>query len=100
MTPSPLEAVPAIGSAIGLPLLETVRHPNFPAAITELASQLATGTASVDFVRVAYLACLLVGVVLYLTRFRRRLGKDLMIGGALMVVVGEYIIPAVAAALG
>lgn len=48
-----------------------------------------------DIVRVAYVTCLLVGVLLYFTHLGRRLGKDLIVGGVLLVVLGEYVIPLV-----
>jgi hypothetical protein len=106
MTPSALLLVPAIASAIGLPLLDAPQPPDFAAAIQQFAGQFATETAAVlttvnsaviDIVRVAYVTCLLVGVLLYFTHLGRRLGKDLILGGVLLVVMGEYVIPAVAA---
>ena len=106
MTPSVLLAVPAIASAIGLPLLDAPQPPDPANAIQQFASQFATETAAVltsvnsavlDIVRVAYVTCLLVGVLLYFTHLGRRLGKDLIVGGVLLVVLGEYVIPAVTA---
>jgi len=104
MTASLLLLVPAVASAMGLPILGASRSPGYAAVVQQFASQFAAETSAVltsvnstifDIVRVAYVTCLLVGVLLYFTHVRRRLGKDLMVGGVLLVVMGEYIIPAV-----
>jgi hypothetical protein len=104
MTPSLLLLVPAIASAIGLPILATPQPPDFVTAVQQFASQFAIGTAAVlssvnsavlDIARVAYVTCLLVGIVLYFTHLGRRLGKDLIVGGVVLVVISEYVIPAV-----
>jgi hypothetical protein len=106
MTPSFLLLVPAVASAIGLPILAAPQPPDYAAAIEQFASLFVTETAAVltsvnsaviDIVRVAYVTCLLVGVLLYFTHLGRRLSKDLIIGGVLLVVMGEYAIPAVTA---
>jgi hypothetical protein len=106
MTPSLLLLVPAVASSIGLPLLDTPQPPDLATAIQQFASQFATETAAVlssvnsavlDIARVAYVTCLLVGVLLYFTHLGRRLGKDLIVGGALLVVISEYVIPSVTA---
>ena len=90
MTPSFLLLVPAVATAIGLPILDAPPPPDFVSAIQQFASQFATGTATVlssinsaviDIARVAYVTCLLVGVLLYFTHLGRRLGKDLIVGG-------------------
>ena len=101
-----LLVVPAVASAIGLPILAAPQPPDYVTAVQQFAGQFATGAAAVlisvnsavvDIVRVAYVTCLLVGVLLYFTHLGRRLGKDLIVGGVLLVVVGEYVIPAVTA---
>jgi len=106
MTTSLLLLVPAVASAIGLPILDAPQPPDFATAIQQFASQFATGTAAVltsvntavvDIARVAYVTCLLVGVLLYFTHLGRRLGKDLIMGGVLLVVITEYVIPTVTA---
>jgi hypothetical protein len=106
MTPSLLLLVPAVASAIGLPMLDAPQPPDFATAIQQFASQFSTATAAVltsvntavlDIARVAYVTCLLVGVLLYFTHIGRRLGKDLIVGGVLLVVMTEYVIPAVTA---
>jgi hypothetical protein len=107
MTPFVLLAVPAVASAIGLPLLDAPQAPpDLATAIQQFASTFATETAAVlssvnsavlDIARVAYVTCLLVGVLLYFTHLGRRLGKDLIVGGALLVVITEYVIPSVIA---
>jgi hypothetical protein len=106
MTPSFLLLVPAVASAMGLPILDAPKAPDLATAVQQFASQFATETAAVlasvnsavlDIVRVAYVTCLLVGVLLYFTHLGRRLGKDMMVGGVLLVVMGEYVIPAVTA---
>jgi hypothetical protein len=106
MTPSFLLLVPSVASAIGLAILDAPQPPDVVSAIQQFASQLATGTAGVlvsinsaviDISRVAYVTCLLVGVLLYFTHLGRRLGKDLIVGGVLLVVISEYVIPAVTA---
>ena len=108
MTPSLLllvVVVPAVASAIGLPILDAPQPPDLATAIGQLAGKVAPSTAAVltsfsspffDIARVAYATCLLVGFLLYFTRLRR-LSKDLVIGGVLLVLVSEYVIPAVAA---
>jgi hypothetical protein len=106
MTPAVLLMVPAVASAIGLPLLDAPQPPDLVTAIQQFASQFATETASalssvntavLDIARVAYVTCLLIGVLLYFTHLGRRLGKDLIVGGALLVVISEYVIPSVTA---
>ena len=106
MTPSLLLLVPAVASAIGLPILDAPSPPDLGTAIQQFASQFATETAAVltsvdtaviDIARVAYVTCLLVGVLLYFTHLGRRLGKDLIVGGVLLVVITEYVIPTVTA---
>jgi hypothetical protein len=103
MSPSLLLLVaPAVGSAIGLPLLDTTKPPDLATAIEQFASQFAAETATVlasvdtavyDIARVAYVTCLLVGVLLYFTRLGRRVGKDLIVGGVVLAVIAEYLIP-------
>jgi hypothetical protein len=51
----------------------------------------------IDIARVAYVTCLLVGILLYFTHVGRRLGKDLMFGGVALVVLTEYVVPTVTA---
>jgi len=106
MNPSILLLVPAVASAIGLPILDAPQPPDFVTSIQQFAGQFAAQTAVVlasvnsavvDIVRVAYVTCLLVGVLLYFTHLGRRLGKDLIIGGVLLVILGEYVIPSVTA---
>jgi hypothetical protein len=106
MSPSFLLLAPAVASAMGLPILDAPRPPDVTTAIQQFASQFAIGAAAVltsvnsavtDIIRVAYVTCLLIGVLLYFSHLGRRLGKDLMVGGVLLVVVGEYAIPAVTA---
>ena len=104
MTLSLLLLVPAVGTAIGLPMLDAPQPGGVASGIQQIASQFGTETAAVlatidtavlDIVRVAYLTCLLVGVLLYFTHIGRRLGKDLIIGGVLLLVITEFVIPAV-----
>jgi hypothetical protein len=107
MTPSLLLlVVPAVASAIGLPILGAPQPPDLATGIERFAGQFATATAAVltsvspaviDVARVAYVTCLLVDVLLYFTHLGRRLGKDLVVGGALLVVITEYVIPSVTA---
>jgi hypothetical protein len=106
MTPSFLLLVPTVASAIGLPLLDAPQPPDLATALQQFASQFATGTwavlatintALMDIVRVAYVTCLLVGVLLYYAHLGRRLGKDLIYGGVALIVLTEYVIPAVTA---
>ena len=105
MTPSLLLLVPAVGTGIGLPLLDAGQPSDVAAGIQQFAGQFATETAAVltsidsaviDIVRVAYLTCLLVGVLLYFSHLGRRLGKDLIMGGVVLFVMAEFIIPALA----
>jgi hypothetical protein len=101
-----LVVVPVVASAIGLPILDAPRPPDLATTIGQLAGRLAPATAAglttsfnsafLDIARLAYVTCLLVGFMLYFTP-RRRLSKDLVIGGVLLVVVSEYVVPAVIA---
>jgi hypothetical protein len=104
MTPQLLLLLPAVASTIALPLLGGPRVLDVAAGIQKLAGQFASeteatlvviNTAVTDIVRVAYVTCLLVGVLLYYTHIGRRLGKDLIIGGVLLVVIAEFLIPVV-----
>jgi hypothetical protein len=106
MIPPFLLQLPNVASGIGLPLMDASQPPDLVTAILQFAGQFATGTgaalsslnlAVVDVARMAYLTCLLIGVLLYFTRVGRRLGKDMVIGGVLLVVVSEYMVPAVSA---
>jgi hypothetical protein len=105
MTPSLLLA-PAVASAIGLPILDSPSPPDLGTAVQQFANQFATETAAVlttinpvvaDIARVAYVTCLLVGILLYYAHLGRRLGKDLVFGGVALVVLTEYVVPTVTA---
>jgi hypothetical protein len=104
MTIPLLLLAPAVAASIGLPMLDAPQSGDVASGIQQIASQFGTETAAVlttidsavlDIVRVAYLTCLLVGVLLYFTHIGRRLGKDLIIGGVLLLVITEFVIPAV-----
>ncbi len=104
MTPSALLLVPAVASAIGLPLSNAPSPPDLGTAIQQFASQFAAETAAVltsinaavvDIARVAYVTCLLVGILLYYAHLGRRLGKDLIYGGVALIVLTEYVVPTV-----
>jgi hypothetical protein len=106
MTLEVLLVVPTVASAIGLPILDSPSPPDLGTAIQQFASQFATGTAAalttvnatvIDIARVAYVTCLLVGILLYYTDLGRRLGKDLIFGGAALVVLTECVVPTVTA---
>jgi len=106
MTPSLLLLAPAIASAIGLPILDSPPPPDLGTSIQQFANQFASETAAVlttintavvDIARVAYVTCLLVGILLYYTHLGRRLGKDLIFGGVALIVLTEYVIPTVTA---
>jgi hypothetical protein len=103
---TPLLLVPAVGTAIGLPILDAPSPTNLGADIQQLTSHFATETAAaltsinaaaIDIARVAYITCLLVGILLYYTRLGRRVGKDLIYGGVALVVLTEYVMPTVTA---
>jgi len=104
LDPSLLHA-PAVATGIALPVLDA-QASGVASGIQQFASQFSTQTAAVltsidgavnDIIRVAYLTCLLVGVLLYFTHIGRRLGKDLIIGGVMLIVIAEFVIPVVAA---
>ena len=102
MTPSLLLLAPAVASAIGLPILDSSPPPDLGTAVQQFATETAAvlttvNTAVVDIARVAYVTCLLVGILLYYTHLGRRLGKDLIFGGVALVVLAEYVVPAVTA---
>lgn len=70
--------------------------------IEQFASQFSTGTAAVlasidsaaiGIIKVAYLTCLIVGLLLYFTHIGRHLGKDLIIGGVLLFALATFLIP-------
>ncbi len=101
-----LVALPAVASAIGLPMLDSPSPPDLGSSVQQFVSQLASETSAVlftvngallDIARVAYITCLLAGVLLYYTHLGKRLGKDLVFGGVALVVLTEYVIPAVSA---
>jgi len=106
MTRSLLLLGPAVASAIGLPISDAPSPPDLGTSIQQFANLFATQTAAVpttinsaliDIARVAYVTCLLVGILLYYKHLGRRLGKDLIFGGVALVVLTEYVIPAVTA---
>jgi len=75
MIPPILLQLPAVASGVGLPLMGASQPPDLLAAIQQFAGRLAMGTAAVlsslnlaivDIALVAYLTCLLIGVLLYL----------------------------------
>jgi hypothetical protein len=109
MSPSLLLLLPAVASAMGLPVLDSPSPTDLGTAVQQFAGQFASETAAVlssvntaivDIVRIAYVTCLLVGVLLYYTHLGRKLGKDLIIGGVLLVVITEFVIPAVSGVIG
>ena len=86
--------------------MDAPQLPEVATAVAQFAGQFAIGTtavltsvnsAVVDIARVAYVTCMLVGVLLYFSHLSRRLGKDLVVGGVVLVVVSEYLIPVVTA---
>jgi hypothetical protein len=98
--------LPHVASSIGIAILDAPKPPDLATAFQQFVGQFAAATiavmasvnsAVVDIARAAYVTCLLVGVVLYFTRLGRRLGKDLMVGGVVLVVISEYLIPVVTA---
>lgn len=106
MTPPALLLVPAVASAIGLPLPGAPPPPDLGTAIQQFAGQFAAETAAfmvvrtaaaIDIARVAYITCLLVGILLYYAHLGRRLGKDLVYGGAALLVLTVYVLPTVTA---
>jgi hypothetical protein len=106
MIPSILLALPHVASSIGIAVLDAPQPPDILTALQQFAAQFAAATiavlssvnsAVVDIARAAYVTCLLVGVVLYFTHISKRLGKDLLVGGVVLVVISEYLVPVVAA---
>ena len=98
--------MPHVASSIGIAVLDAPPLPDFAAASQHFATQFAAATtavlasvnsAIVDIARAAYITSLLVGVLLYFTHLSRRLGKDLIVGGVVLVVISEYLIPVVSA---
>jgi hypothetical protein len=45
--------------------------------------------------RVAFVTLLILGFFLYFTHLHRRLGKDLMFGGAVLAIISQFVIPAI-----
>lgn len=104
MTPSFLLLVPTVASALGLQILGAFHPLDLGTTVQQFASQFATETAAVlttinsaviDIVRVAYITFLLIGILLYFSHLGRRLGKDLIMGGVVLIVMTEFLIPAV-----
>src|SRR5438445_11286612 len=101
MTP-PLLSLSSVVSGMGLPLMEASVPPDLATAIQQLTNRFATGAAAVlTLVNLAVvdivLVCLLVGVLLYFRHEAKRSGKDRVVGGVLLAVISEYVIPAVSA---
>jgi hypothetical protein len=106
MAPPLLLVVPAVASTIGLAILDAPSPPDLGSSLQQFVSQFASETgavlttvdaALVDIAREAYVTCLLVGILLYYTHVGRRLGKDLIYGGVALIVLTEYVAPAVTA---
>ncbi len=100
-------ALPQVASSIGITILDAPQPPDFAGMIQQFAAQFATeatavmtaiDSAVIDIARASYVTCLLLGAMLYFTHLSRRLGKDLVVGGVVLVVLSEYVIPAVIAA--
>ncbi len=49
----------------------------------------------VDLARLAYVTVLMVGVLLYFSHVERRLGKDLIKGGAALAILSEFVFPVI-----
>ena len=103
MIPALQEAAQAVSSSIGLPAASAPQPGDVATSIEQFASQFATETSAVlaaidsaviEIIRVAYLTCLIVGVLLYFSHLGRRLGKDLIVGGVLLLVMAQFILPA------
>jgi len=106
MTPTFLLLGPVLASAIGLHVLEASSPPDLAAALQEFAKSFATETSAAlvsinaavtDIARVAYITCLLVGILLYYAHIGRRLGKDLIYGGVALIVLTEWVVPTITA---
>ena len=107
MLPSLLLAVvPVVASTLGLPAVQAPSPPDLGSAIQSLTRQFAAEATVVlttvdgsvmDIARAAYVTCLLVGTLLYFTHLSKRLGKDLIYGGVALVLLTEYLVPAVTA---
>lgn len=84
-------------SGQGLPDMGTVVQQEAQ-QFTALASTLLTTLDSTVIVlaRLAYVSVLLLGLLLYFTHVERRLGKDLVKGGVILVVLCEFVFPFVA----
>jgi hypothetical protein len=103
LDPSLLLLAPPVATGIALPVVGA-QPGDISSGIQQFASNFSTQTAAVltsidgavnDIIKVAYLTCLLVGVLLYYTHIGRRLGKDLIIGGVMLIVIAEFVIPVV-----
>lgn len=55
----------------------------------------ATNDTVVALAKLTFITLFVLGVFLYFTRLHRRLGKELMIGGVVLGVMSEVIIPAI-----
>lgn len=88
------------------PLFPLVDLPATPTDISGIIQQVAeklvaTAVGALSFVnstvievsRAAYVTILLLGVLLYFTHLERRLGRDLIRGGIILVVLLEFVIP-------
>ncbi len=64
---------------------------NFATEATQVLRAL--NSSVIDLSRLAYVSALLIGVFLYSTQVERRLGKDLMKGGAVLAFLSEFVFP-------
>src|SRR5713226_6213060 len=55
----------------------------------------AIDTTVLSLTRVAFVTLLILGFFLYFTHLHRRLGKDLMFGGAVLAIISQFVIPLV-----
>lgn len=95
----------AIESALLLAplLLEGSQYPDIATVIQQLSGGFAANatrfvvtldSAAIHMARLAYVTAFLIGALLYFTRLHKSLGREMVTGGLLLVVLSEFILPA------
>ena len=83
-------------------LLDGSQYPEIGTMIQQLSGGFVTNatqfltsidSAAVRLARLAYGTAFLVGVLLYLTRLHKGLGREMITGGVILAVLSEFILP-------
>jgi hypothetical protein len=78
--------------------------PDYGSEFQQLAAQFSTQASNVlltidgtvlTIMKIAYVTLLLLGVLLYFTRISKRTGKEFIVGGVVLGILSQYVIPAI-----